>query len=44
MFDVKEIIFLVIFLALFGMPFILAVLTSKKNKPVDQENRGTKDQ
>jgi hypothetical protein len=41
MFDVKEIIFLVIFLALFGMPFILAVLTSKKNKPVDPKKSGT---
>lgn len=39
MFDVKEVICLVIFLAFFGIPFILAVLTSKKNKP-DNPKKG----
>jgi len=29
-FDVKEIVFLVIFIAIFGTPFVLAILKGKK--------------
>jgi hypothetical protein len=30
MFDVKEVIFLVLFIAFFGAPFILAILKGRK--------------
>jgi hypothetical protein len=42
MFDAKEVIVLAIFFALFGTPFILAVLKSKKNKPVNPKKGETK--
>jgi hypothetical protein len=32
MFDVKEVIFLVLFIAFFGTPFILAILKRGKKK------------